>query len=377
MTLNPIDPELATLGHDLRSPLSGIIGLAALMREESADPTQDERFALISEHAQYMLDLVNGMVLSSKVGAMVEAALSLQFVSPWELAANVVRAANSLGRVPVRLDATTALPTAIRSDPLLVRQILTNLIGNATHATNEGGVLLQLHHEPGSDLLRLAVIDSGPGLSAAAIAGLFQADLHLARPEGHGLGLWISRRLATLLGGRIEVRTVQGRGTAMILELPTGPLTKVPLRTAQELRVHDLSPHSLRVLQATGDLIGRQILVADDSPANRLFAATVLKRRGASVTLAVDGEDALRRATLADSSSWPYDLVILDQHMPHHTGSEVARALRAARSRSPIVSWSSDDLLRETAQTDFAGHIPKPTTVELFVAHVAQFLRST
>lgn len=375
MIPDPVDPELATLGHDLRSPLSGIIGLAALMSEESSDAAQIERFAMISEHARYMLDLVNGMVLTSKAGAMVGSALSLQAVSPWALATNVVHAANSLGRIPVHLDADTAVPTVIHSDPLLVRQILTNLIGNAVHATSEGGVLLQLHHEPGSEILRLAIIDSGPGMTPSVIAGLFQADPQLARPEGHGLGLWISRRLTNLLGGRIEARTIQGRGTAMILELPTGPLAKVPLRTSNELRASDLSPLSLRKLQANGDLIGRHILVADDTAANRLFAATVLKRRGASVTLAVDGDDALRRATLADSSSWPYDLLILDQHMPHYTGSEVAKALRAARSRTPIVSWSSDNLIQEASGADFDGHIPKPVTVELFIAHVGQFLR--
>ena len=370
-----MDPHLATLGHDLRSPLSGIIGLAELMSTEAdGRPALQEHIAMVQDHAQYMLDLVNGLVVSAKAGTSDDAKPCLQPMSPWDLAVNVARtAALSRVHVPVRVEVAGQIPERILCDPLLLRQILTNLMGNAVRFTNEGGVRLHLDHTPGSERLRFAVIDTGPGIHPALLATLFKADTRIERPvgqeSGHGLGLWIAKRLTEVLGGTVTVRTAAGRGTSIVVEVPTGPLLNIPLRTASDLRGDDLSPRSGLPIVPPGTLAGRHILVADDMAANRLFAATVLKRAGASVTLASDGAEALRRAELAGASGWHFDALVLDHHMPHCTATQ----LRQQGYSIPLLCWSSDTGLTTDPKV-FDVMIPKPIDPDQLVAHITQAL---
>lgn len=374
------DIDLATLGHDLRSPLSGIIGLASLIQHEIKDrPEVAEHLALLQDHAQYMLNLVNGLVVGAKAGDGTSRAANTR-ISPWDLVVAVARACTcGRGHMPVRVSADSHLPASISTDPLLLRQVLTNLIGNALTHTREGGVRIQLSYA--EETLSIVITDTGPGIPNATRETLFQADPTLVRPEGrdqgHGLGMWIAQRLLGLLNGVVKVCTITGRGTAVLVTIPTGSLTGIELLDQEALARCELSPHSGLPYIAAGDLIGRHILIADDMPANLLFAATVLKHSGASVTLARDGGEALRKARLAVVRGWAYDLIILDHHMPEYTGREVAVTLRSEGIFLPLLCWTSDTDIIANLDPAFCQRIEKPIAPNLLIQTVSEALRPT
>ena len=374
------DIDLATLGHDLRSPLSGIMGLVSLIQQEVKDrPAVAEHIALLQDHTQYMLNLVNGLVVGAKAGDGISRAAYAR-TSPWELAVAVARACTcGRGHIPVRVSADSDLPASISTDPLLLRQVLTNLIGNALTYTREGGVRIQLGCT--AETLRIVITDTGPGIPSVSLATLFQPDPTLVRPDGrekgHGLGMWIAQRLLGLLDGTVEIRTIAGRGTAVLVTVPTGSLAGIEFLDQEALSRSELSPRSGLPLLAASDLVGRHILIADDMPANLLFAATVLKHSGASVTLARDGGEALRKARLAIVSGWPFDLIILDHHMPEYTGREVAVTLRSEGVFPPLLCWTSDTDIIANLDPVFNRRLEKPIAPNLLIQTVAEALRPT
>jgi CheY-like chemotaxis protein len=370
--------NLATLGHDLRSPLSGIMGLIALIQQGVKDrPEVSDHLALLHDHTQYMLNLVNGLVVGAKVGEGTGKAACTR-ISPWELVVAVARACTSgRGHLPVRVHAVTALPVTISTDPLLLRQVLTNLIGNALTFTREGGVRVQLGCS--GETLDIVITDTGPGMSSDALAEIFRPNPALVRPEGegtgHGLGMWIAQRLLTLLEGSVSLRSIPGRGTAILVTIPTGPLAGVAWNDQAALDRTELSPRSGLPILAAGDLVGRHILVADDMPANILFAATVLKHSGASVTVARDGGEALAKVRQATASGWPYELIILDHHMPVHSGCEVARQLRREGVHAPLLCWTSDIDVITNLDPVFTRRLEKPIAPQLLLQAAIEALR--
>jgi CheY-like chemotaxis protein len=371
--------NLATLGHDLRSPLSGIMGLINLIQQDVKDrPEVSSHLALLQDHTQYMLNLVNGLVVGAKAGEGAAKATCVR-VSPWELVVAVARACTcGRGHQPVRVQAGTALPATISTDPLLLRQVLTNLIGNALTFTREGGVRVELSCTDAT--LAILITDTGPGMSSEALAEVFRPNPTLVRPDGegsgHGLGMWIAQRLLTVLEGSVSLRSIPGRGTAILITIPTGPLAGITWQDQAALERSELSPRSGLPIIAAGDLVGRHILVADDMPANILFAATVLKHSGASVTVARDGGEALHKVRQATASGWPYELIVLDHHMPVHTGREVARQLRSEGVHAPLLCWTSDNDIIATLDPVFTRRLEKPIAPHLLLEAAVEALRT-
>ena len=360
---------LATMSHEMRTPLHGILGLTRGLRQ--AQPTAPE-LALIERAGEHLLTLINDALDFSKLEAG-QVQLSLQFFDLAALIDDVV----SLSVPPATeagLVLTTRLhmprPCPVVGDPSRMRQILHNLIGNAIKFTDSGTVTVVAKHNPELGRARIAVHDTGIGIAPENLSAIFdafhQADGSFTRRfAGTGLGLTIARELARAMGGDLLVTSQLGKGSVFTLkvDLPRA-VVDVPI---------ELAPPPLPAA-----LAGR-VLLAEDNPVNALVAEAVLKRLGLEVTLVEDGAQALD----AFATVRP-DLVLLDCQMPVMDGLEAARRMRELEGRegwprTPLIALTANAFAGDRAHSLAAGmdeHLAKPFRDEDLTRVLANHLRS-
>jgi len=221
------------------------------------------------------------------------------------------------------------------ADAIRVRQVLTNLVGNAVKYTVRGRIELRL--EPlGDDRVRLEVADTGPGLSAEELEQAFQPFQRVARTgagvPGAGLGLSLSRRLAHLMGSEVSAESAVGVGSCFRLDMPIDRAAHVEPAPPPAESTSDTPARPARALR---------VLIAEDDPLNAAMLRTVLEQLGHQTLLAHDGRRAFDLAQICD-----VDLIMLDGHMPEMDGPDAARAIRAlpgAGGRAPIVAMIGGD----------------------------------
>jgi signal transduction histidine kinase/DNA-binding response OmpR family regulator len=330
---------LAMMSHEIRSPMSGLLGVVELLRETALDPEQHEMVDLLHGSGTSLLRVLNDVLDYSKIDAgKVELELEptelRQFINGLLAAMAPNAAAKGLS-----LTATVAgeLPTWIATDPTRLRQILVNLLGNATKFTATGSVRLSVGGatRPDGSFLQCAVSDSGIGIAPELIQRLFepftQADASTTRTfGGTGLGLTISRRLARLLGGDIEVTSEPAHGSVFTVCVPLVRVEHAAAASIQQAPAQVLTRAALR------------ILVAEDQSTNRWLIERQLKRLGYSVTAVENG-----RAAHVALHAAEYDLLITDCHMPEIDGLTLTQLIRAAETtrgapRMPILGLTAD-----------------------------------
>jgi CheY-like chemotaxis protein len=252
-------------------------------------------------------------------------------------------------------------------DPLRIRQVLLNLIGNALKFTPEGGVTVRARALPGGPdrcAMRVEVVDTGVGIAPEAVGRLFsdfvQAESSTARRfGGTGLGLSISKQLVELMGGRIGVDSTPGQGSTFWfeLDLPAGKTADV--RAAAEAQA------AARDAVVTRDGVATRVLVAEDNRVNQAVVRLLLKRAGCEAVVVENGREVLERL-----AAEPFDLVLMDCHMPELDGYEATRAVRALASdlRSvPIVALTANAMEQDRLACLAAGmddHLAKPIELE-------------
>jgi CheY-like chemotaxis protein len=272
------------------------------------------------------------------------------------------------------------LPATVETDPTRLRQILVNLIGNAIKFTERGSVRVVLGlaepRPPDRPLLQIDVIDTGIGLSPAQLANLFQpfcqADSSTSRKYGGtGLGLAISRRLANKLGGDVcVVASAPGRGTHFRASVGTGPLDGVPLRgagatastgtpadPARPAAVADSapSPDSRANPARAEERLECRILLAEDGPDNQRLISYVLRKAGARVTTAENGQCAVEQVLAARRGGEAFDAVLMDMQMPVMDGYEATKTLRHAGYQGPIIALTAHAMSQDRQRCLAAG----------------------
>lgn len=359
---------LAHVSHELRTPLTAIIGFAEELGFKDLGESERSRAidAVLSSSA-HLLQVVNDLLDHSKCEAgRIE--IDLRPTDPIELVSEVLEVFEGRARtkgLALIARRATAIPSTISTDPMRMRQILLNLVSNAVKFTQHGEValIMALHQDHEGARIELRVLDSGIGLNEEQIARLFrpfeQAEASTAREfGGTGLGLTISQQLAGLLGGKIDVASVPGRGSVFTLELPV-TLDGVRLVPPDEAREEAPRPEETR----PDEYLGARLLVAEDVPATRVLMHRILERAGCTVTSVENGDQAIEAALAAERAGEPYDVVLMDMQMPVLTGYEATRRLREQGYARPILALTamvlSEDLeLCRTVGCD--GHAAKP-----------------
>ncbi len=363
---------LASMSHDLRTPLTAVLGYAELLRDGHFDEaTRTEHARTILRSGRHLLHLLNQVLDSAKVesGAMSVRAVVVEL---GELIAEI----GEQMRVPARerglafgVVIETSIPSQIETDPLRLRQILENLLGNAIKFTERGTVELRVALSGGRLVFR--VTDTGVGMTPEQATRLFgeyvQVDeVSLRKGVGTGLGLHLSRKLAGLLGGEITFTTRHGVGSTFTLELPARFAAGTPMIRLVRTR------RPSQVFVPARNFAGINVLVADDTEATRALVRVFLEHAGATVELARDGSDVLERFSREPLP----DLAFVDVQMPNVDGVEAVRQLRARAIPTPIVALTghATDADRDAClASGFSSWLPKPVTRAEILAALERF----
>jgi len=335
---------LANISHEVRTPMTAVIGIADLLIEEESDPNKLKMLETIAENSRGAAQILNDVLdLSKIVAGMME--INKMPCKPAEIASKLVELFKNRAREKgIRLELRPhgeEVPRTIETDPIRLRQILLNLISNAVKFTDRGSVTITIECTRDDDPQYLIHIeDSGCGVPEDSLETVFQEfsqhDAELdRRSNGTGLGLPISLRLAQALGGTIEVRSEVGAGSCFTLVLPASEAQWKPLAPESET-----NNEQSQLIEPGLDLRGIKILQVDDAQANRFLVKTFIEKAEGSYIETESGPDAINFIEANDPSSWPH-VIIMDMSMPEMSGYEATRQILDRGYEGAIVALTA------------------------------------
>jgi len=370
---------LANMSHEIRTPMNAILGFTDLLGDKGLTEEEREEYRKrIRANGDQLLHLIDDILDLSKVEAD-----RLEFEKVPFSAIDLIRDVHdSLSvmiqgkNIKTRLVISDNVPQTIMSDPVRLRQILTNLLGNAAKFTTKGFIETRVSFLPESKYSRSSLVidveDTGIGIPDEFRKNLFapfsQGDSSVTRRfGGTGLGLALSQKFAEALGGSLSLlHSSPGQGSVFRLILP------VESRTIKEKKGRDGKVRSVESDISETDLTGTRILLAEDSPDNEALIRAYLKQTGAEIQVARDGAEALEKALESD-----FDLILMDIQMPRMDGLEATRRLRQQNFKRPIVALSAHALAEEVQRSLAAGcqaHLTKPVTRKALIRGIKEAL---
>jgi two-component system sensor histidine kinase/response regulator len=350
---------LANMSHEIRTPMNGVIGMTELLLDTTLHSSQREFAETIRTSATSLLAIINDVLDFSKIeaGKLAIDRVDMHVRDIVEDLGMEMAALAAAKNLELIVNVDPGVPDRVRGDPQRLRQILNNLIGNAIKFTPKGDVAVEvfpLALQNGRALLSFEVRDTGIGMPPETVSQLFepfvQADDSSTRNYGGmGLGLAIVRRLVTLMGGRIEVSSRPGGGSAFTFSLPFDALYDAV----------DIASTS-RVITR-----GKRVLVMDDNPTNRRVLCGQLQPVGFDVIATATGADTLKTLKDAQSAGTPFDVVIADDQMPDCDGVGFAAQVKSSPkvSDTPLILLTSMDkhgAMSNLTRAGFAAYMTKP-----------------
>jgi signal transduction histidine kinase/CheY-like chemotaxis protein/HPt (histidine-containing phosphotransfer) domain-containing protein len=358
---------LNRMTHELRTPLTAITGFNKInqLSDDLGRTQRVQNSAIIARNCEHLLALINDQLDVARMEAGL-LRIEPKVVDPAALFADVVATLRTMADekgLQLSLRIARPLPAAVRLDPLRLRQILLNLLGNAVKFTSRGSVEVEASWE--GQALQFSVRDTGPGIPANSLARVFEPFERGAgtKESGTGLGLSVTRELVRLMEGRISVTSDAGTGTRFSVSIPA-PEEK-PTAAADAAAAQAISTPK------AGSLAGR-ILIAEDNRDLRALLQFQLGELGLQCTMVADGLDAIEAAERGG-----FDAVMLDMEMPRMNGWEAAHVLRARGFDRPIVALTAHDTARSAGRTSgdgFDRFLRKPCSLEALHAALAPLL---
>ncbi len=360
---------LASMSHEVRTPMNGIIGFADLLLDGNLTAEQRQRAMLIRDSGKSLLAIINDILDVSKIeaGKLELERIAMNPASLVDGAIAIIRGEAVAKNLVLQSEVAPNVPEWIEGDPTRLRQILLNLLSNAVKFTAGGNVKISVTRDSGTEQpsLRFTVTDTGCGIPRDRQHLLFQNFSQIDRSitrrfGGTGLGLAICKRLAEAMGGAIGVDSEPGRGSIFWFTIRLSE-TEAPVVAASHTRPADGKPSA-------------HILVVDDLATNQLVIEGFLKAAGYRTTLVGNGAEAVEAVQAQD-----FDLVLMDMEMPVMDGITATRTIRRLGERVrdiPIVALTANAMPEEIARCRAAGmndHVAKPIDRNLVLAAVARW----
>jgi PAS domain S-box-containing protein len=369
---------LANMSHEIRTPLTAIIGFADALRQDGAlQPAHNHCLDVILNNGRHLLSIINQILDLSKIdaGALTIEHRALNLIEMVEELRSMFAPTINEKSLKFNVDYRLPLPKQITTDPLRLKQVLINLLGNAIKFTSSGSVSLTVSWSKDSQQLHFQICDTGIGMSPEQIANLFtpfyQANDSSNRLfGGTGLGLSISQRLVRALGGAIEVSSRPESGSTFSFSIRSCHASTDTLLETQPI----VPPPKARTIQGDKIAFNGTILFADDALDNRRLVELLLRRTGADVVLVENGQEAIEAA-----KARPFDLILMDIQMPVVDGLSATKRIREAGIETPIVAISAGAMTTDVEQALAAGccmHLSKPFERHDFYKMVSKYLKS-
>lgn len=368
---------VAKMSHEIRTPIAAVLGTIDLLKTTQLNEEQKDLVEIINAAAESLLNSVSDVLDYSKLeSGQVE--LEVKDFSPVRLlegTADLVSQSATKKGLSIMSFIDPYIPEMLQGDPVRIRQILLNLLGNAIKYTKRGEVCVQATKESYDDLsmlVRFSVIDTGPGLSEADIANLFKpfaSTPDSESGEGAGLGLTISKRLVELMGGQMGVESDEGRGSTFWFSIRLKRSTNKKFLEA------------LPLPSMASDLIGLRVLIADDTKSTRTVIQSYLKAARFHTSAAANAEEALEMLRHARQKDTPYDVAIIG--LSKKDGSvKLAREIQddPTISRTRLIYLTQQNQLVDNEdlwKIGFSSYLNKPVRQAALVASIFDVMYGT
>ncbi|HVK62029.1 MAG TPA: response regulator [Bdellovibrionales bacterium] len=370
---------LANMSHEIRTPIGAIIGFIDLLKShENSREDISKYMAIIDRNSHQLLRLIDDILDLSKVeaGKLVIEQIAFKLTDLLADLGSIMSFKAAEKGIVFRTIIETLIPDEIISDPGRIRQILSNIVGNAIKFTARGSVELRVAFKNGA--LEFLVADTGVGLTTSQAAKLFQpfvqADTTTSRRfGGTGLGLVLSRGLAQSMGGNLTLmESTEGQGSVFKIEIRADLTNETTLVGQSAIAIED---SFTAVRSEKGLLQGLRVLLVEDSPDNRMLITTYLSKQGALVDPASDGAEGVIAARKKQ-----FDVVLMDVQMPNMDGHAATRALRAQCYDRPIIALTAHAMQEERLkcfESGFTDFLTKPIQPARLISVLTRYLKQS